>query len=374
MSSLQSPSSTPSKIFITGATGFIGAHVASAALRAGHRVRLSIRRAEQRERLESVLAPYLERVEFAVVPDLADVGLVQRALVSSDGVDSIWHIASPMPTPGGDVRRHYVEPAVRSTVAVLEAAALANGTSTGRRRIKSVLIMSSVVALKPMGSFGNDQTVTANTGAVLPVDLDAAFPAGPAGEMAKYHASKILAHQAYRDWVVRNKPSFLTLSFHPVFVIGRDLLLLQKSSTAAQELTGVNALFWQSLTSETAVVYSSFVDVADVALAFARAFDAVTTTPVSASEGEEGEKKVKVKVKSGTEYLLAAPKTTWRDIAAFVRERYPAVDVKLTPQGMDKPAGDVDTRPAERELDLRWTPMEEYVGAVVEQKLALKRE
>jgi len=142
--------STTPKIFITGATGFIGAHTADVALKAGHNVRLSIRRAEQQQRLEKAFASHLSQIEFVVVPDITNAEDIRKALV---GVDYIWHIASPMPTPGGDVRKHYVEPAVRGTVAVLEAAHTVE-------TIKKVFIMSSVVALKPMGSFGTADTVT----------------------------------------------------------------------------------------------------------------------------------------------------------------------------------------------------------------------
>jgi nucleoside-diphosphate-sugar epimerase len=142
--------STSPKIFITGATGFIGSHTAAVALKAGHNVRLSIRRPEQQQRLERVFASHLSQIEFAVVPDITSAEDIRKALV---GIDHIWHIASPMPKPGGDIRKHYVEPAVRGTLAVLEAAHTVE-------TIKKVFIMSSVVALKPMGTFGNSDAVT----------------------------------------------------------------------------------------------------------------------------------------------------------------------------------------------------------------------
>lgn len=156
-----------------------------------------------------------------------------------------------------------------------------------------------------------------------------------------------------------HKPGFLTLSFHPVFVIGHDLF-----QERPEELGGVNGLFWQSLHSETPIMPSSLVDVRDVALAFARAFD----------ETEEKDKSGKDVVKSGTEYLLAGREVKWRDVVDFVKEKYPAVQVQINTSlpVVNRSGGSVDTKPAEEELGLRWRSMEETVGAVVEQQLALK--
>jgi nucleoside-diphosphate-sugar epimerase len=138
-----------SKIFITGATGFIGSHAADVALKAGHPVRLSIRKAGQQPRLEKVFAPYIAQLEFVVVPDIMDVDSLRDALV---GIDYVWHIASPMPGTGIDVKTDYVDPAVRGTTAVLEAART-------HKTIKKVVIMSSLLSLAPLGSLGAVQSV-----------------------------------------------------------------------------------------------------------------------------------------------------------------------------------------------------------------------
>lgn len=133
---------TPSKIFITGATGFIGSHTADAALKAGHNVRLSIRKPEQRQRLERVFANHLSQVEFVVLPDITKAEALRDVLL---GIDYVWHIASPMPGAGSDIRSDYVDPAVNATLAILEAA-------LAYKTIKKVLIMSSVLSLVPFAA------------------------------------------------------------------------------------------------------------------------------------------------------------------------------------------------------------------------------
>jgi nucleoside-diphosphate-sugar epimerase len=75
------------------------------------------------------------------VPDITDTDRLREALV---GIDHVWHIASPLPGAGPDVRSDYVEPAVRGTIAVLEAAHT-------HKIIKKVIIMSSILSLTPVG-------------------------------------------------------------------------------------------------------------------------------------------------------------------------------------------------------------------------------
>lgn len=130
-------------VFITGATGFIGSHVAKSTLAAGYRVRLSIRKAEQQETLEKILAPHAENAEFLVVPDLSNADALRDAL---KGVDYVFHLASPMPGKGSDIKTDYVEPAERNTLAILEAA------QAQQASIKKVVITASVLSLMPLGS------------------------------------------------------------------------------------------------------------------------------------------------------------------------------------------------------------------------------
>ena len=130
--------STP-LIFITGATGFIGSHVALAVLQAGHRVRLSIRDPKQETVLRERYKEFAGSVEVSVIPDLSQQASFDTAL---QGVDHVFHLASPLATVGGELKTAYIDPAVNGTLAVLRAA-------NAHPQIKKVVIMSSILALTP---------------------------------------------------------------------------------------------------------------------------------------------------------------------------------------------------------------------------------
>lgn len=83
-------------VFITGATGFIGAHVALEALKAGHNVKLSVRREGQIESLRGALEALADKLEFVVVPDYTAANAFDDAL---NGADYVIHVASPLANP-----------------------------------------------------------------------------------------------------------------------------------------------------------------------------------------------------------------------------------------------------------------------------------
>lgn len=130
-----------SLVFITGGTGFIGAHTVGALLEARYRVRLSIRRPEQDAIVKKRYPKFASAIETILIKDFSDQESFEHALA---GAEHVIHLATPMPDRSGtDVRKDFAEPAVNATLAILEAA-------LDFPQIKKVIIMSSVVALLPI--------------------------------------------------------------------------------------------------------------------------------------------------------------------------------------------------------------------------------
>ncbi|KZM21600.1 catalytic [Ascochyta rabiei] len=333
---------SPPLIFVTGATGFIGAHVVSQALAAGFRVRLSVRKEVQIDNLRKLFSGHATSVDFTVISDFASPDGFGKAL---EDVTYVFHLASPMPGTGSDFETDYLQPAVQGTIALLDAA---NKVDT----IKRVILVSSLLALIPLEAMTTGKFNVKGLNRSISVDPKMSFPDDPvASGGMKYHASKILAHRASLEWASANNPSFHTITLHPSFVFGRNL-----TQTSADALDGTNAMLWGCLHSPKPFIPMTSVDVRDVAAAHLKALD------------------VQVGKKSDVEefMLTAGPKQnwTWGQVAEFAREKYPSFDVKL--QGPFEEPPRVDTARAEGTLGLKWRSMEDTVGSFLDQQMELR--
>ncbi|KAK5994180.1 Putative uncharacterized oxidoreductase [Cladobotryum mycophilum] len=314
--------------FITGATGFIGSQIVRFALDEGFRVRLSVRKHEQIENLKTLFPN--AAVEFVIIPDFSKENAFHDAL---DGVHTILHIASPMPGKGSDLQKDYLNPAIHGTVSILEAAGSAPS-------VKKVVIMSSILSLLPLGSLGKaSYFAKENSGEKFVIDLEKVV--AESGSM--YQTSKILAHQASRDWIGEHKPKFGVVTVHPAFVVGPSLI-----QRTANEIDGINAWLWNSLRSGQAGFPSVLVDVRDVAEVTVRA--------------------AKSSVPSGTEFIASGPKITWTEIAELVKKEYPAVDVKLSSEG--PPQFGTEAKAASELLGFKWRPIYDTIRAVADQQVS----
>lgn len=142
----------PSKLaFVTGATGFIGSQVVASALQDGYTVRVSVRKPEQMDTLKGIFHDDVSRLQFVVVPDISVPGAFDSAL---DGVQVVFHLASPMPGQGSDLHRDYLEPARNGTLSMLESASKVGS-------IKRVIVMSSILGIGPVDLFYNTDTFVA---------------------------------------------------------------------------------------------------------------------------------------------------------------------------------------------------------------------
>lgn len=168
------------------------------------------------------------------------------------------------------------------------------------------------------------------------------FPEGFAGHGLKYHASKILAHQATQSLVRRQNPSFSVVTLHPSFVLGPSLI--QKS---ASEINGINALFWNSLRQDAPQFPSIVVDVREVA-------DAHIRTAV-------------VPLKQNiTEFILSAPRFEWETVVSYLDQEFP--DLHVAWKRPFPRTFEVDVSHASEVLGMQWRPVIETVRAVIDQQ------
>lgn len=102
-------------ILVTGVSGMIAIHIADEALKAGFRVRGTVRSQQKGEEVEKLLNS--RKFEIVIVPDMASERAFHHAM---EGVSAVIHCASIVSFSG--VVEEVVTPTIKGTTNILEAA------------------------------------------------------------------------------------------------------------------------------------------------------------------------------------------------------------------------------------------------------------
>lgn len=272
-----------SVVAVTGGNGFIASHVVRILLEKGHTVRAAVRSPS-----DEVKVGHLTKL-----PGARDRLTLHQATLSErgsydeciEGCDAVMHMASPLfiPAPGTPVdgRKEFIEPAVEGTRSVLESCVKA-GT------VKHVVMTSSMSAVAP-----DPEPDMKNEGHWSDPDLQIA-------KNSWYGASKTLAEKEAWTYVESIEPGrrFKLTTILPTMVFGP---MLQ---------SGVNATMGRLLSvckdglRQTPNDSMSLIDVRDCAAHHVAAFELE---------------------KTGRFFSIAEDAWHWDDLAAEIRQAYPAM-------------------------------------------------
>jgi dihydroflavonol-4-reductase len=123
-------------VCVTGASGFIAAHLVKQLLEQGYRVRATVRGAPEKYPYLTNLAGAKERLDFYQA-NLLEEGAYDKVV---DGCDYVLHTASPYIVNVKDSQKELVDPAVNGTLNVLKACEKST-------TVKRVVITSSLAAI-----------------------------------------------------------------------------------------------------------------------------------------------------------------------------------------------------------------------------------
>lgn len=201
----------PQLILLTGASGFVAAHVLNSLLQHGYDVRGTVRSEASASKVRKTHSHLLNgddsRLSFAIVQDVAKPGGFDEAV---EGVDGVIHTASPFPMQVEDNERDLLDPAIKGTTEVLKA------IHKNAPQVKRVVITSSFASIVDLKQ-GNRPGYTYSEKDWNPVTYEQAKSGD--GTTA-YCASKTFAEKAAWDFVKTEKPNFDLATICPPMVYG----------------------------------------------------------------------------------------------------------------------------------------------------------
>ncbi|KAF8332666.1 D-lactaldehyde dehydrogenase [Cantharellus anzutake] len=253
----------PAKILVTGASGFISAHVCRVALEHGYHVIGTVRSKSKGDYLDNLFREYGARFRYVVVEDIVKPSVFDDHV---KGIDAVLHTASPFHFRANDPKE-LIDPAVHGTTGILKSI-FKNGPN-----VKRVVITSSVAAV--IFPTESPYTFTEKDWNTYSPDLiKKEGKNAPQGH--KYQASKTLAEHAAWEFMKANEGNikFDLVTINPSWVLGPTIHQAKEPKALNESIRQ----FWEHISrpqpkEALAVSGPNFVDVRDVALAHVRALE-----------------------------------------------------------------------------------------------------
>ncbi|KAK4185886.1 hypothetical protein QBC35DRAFT_502731 [Podospora australis] len=340
--------SWPTYVLVTGATGFIGAHVVDSLLSRGLRVRGATRSAAKGDVMLAARPATANRLDFVEIDDFGSHS-VDLSPALAGGIDAVIHVASPFTYDTENNEDELIIPAINGVKAILGAAARS-------KTVKRVVITSSFAAVLDADRKAPPYfTYTADDWNPLTYTEAAA---AETSAVVAYRGSKKFAELAAWEFVNNhNKPGFDIVTLCPPMTFGPVV----HPVTSPVQLNDSNAQLWKVAIANKkggslpVARVPFWIDVRDLAEAHAQAL----------LKPEAG----------GKRYIPAAPERFSYGLAGdIIRAEFPEfadIKRKRERQTIDKSHG-VDGFTVSRELGIRYRSFRETVVDLVRQVAAMR--
>lgn len=337
-------------VAITGASGFVGAHIVREALAKGYGVRSIVRSADKGQQLQRDFANKNHSIAY-----VSDIRNVDELKLAFEGATFIQHVASPYHTSFSDPRADMLDPAIGGTLAVMEAA-------MATPSVKHLLLTSSFAAINCLEKGGSLRDYTYTEDDWNPATYEGA--ATHENKVYTYCASKALAEKwyvlrsskltdsAWEFWT-KEHPQFALTTFCPPGIVGPIVHPL----ASLDELNTSCANVWRLVSGETngnvpLTLLPQTVDVRDVA-----------TAHVNAMECEAAK---------GKRFILCGNYIDLQLVVDYLRGKFPdhcdTIPVGNTGvRNQPGPIAKLDSSHAEKVLGMVWTPWQKTYQDLVTQ-------
>ena len=318
-------------ILLTGASGFVAAHVLNSLLQHGYNVRGTVRSEATGGKVHKTHSHLLNgddnRLTFSIVQDVAATGAFDEAV---KGVDGVIHTASPFITQVEDNERDLLEPATKGTTSLLQA------VEKYAPQVKRIVITSSFGAIiDPFQGARPDYTYTEKDW--NPITYEQAKSAD--GSTA-YCASKTFAEKAAWDFLKDIKPNFDLATICPPMIYGpldQGASLAHLNTSSADIYRMMNGSQKEPGPTE----FPAFADVRNVGEAHVKAYEHL----------------------QGGRYLVTGGNFQYRDVCEIIKKVLPAYaskvpDPSLTPK---VETFKVSNEHAKKELGITFIPLDQTI-------------
>ncbi|OAA66500.1 NAD dependent epimerase/dehydratase [Niveomyces insectorum RCEF 264] len=325
---------TPKYVLVTGATGFIGAHVVDQLLSRGFRVRGATRSLAKGKAMIKARPQFASALDFVEIDDFGNPGRLDDAV---HGIDAVIHVASPLTYDTKDNEKELIIPAINGVKAILEASA--NGT------VRRVVLTSSFAAVMDADRTGPPYFVYTGQDWNPLTYRESTAPTTPA--YIAYRGAKKFAEKAAWDFVRERRPGFDLVTLCPSMTFGPVVHPIANMD----QLNESNAMLWRVAQGQplaTARV-PSWIDVRDLATAHVEAL-------LRPSAG-------------GQRFIVGGSERFSYDLAAQIIEDefgWAKGKVKRQQQAVDESYG-IDGETAARELGLHYTSFKTTVVDLISQ-------
>ncbi|CUS12303.1 unnamed protein product [Tuber aestivum] len=269
---VEEPTTKP-KVLLTGANGYVAAHVLKQLIEANYHVTGTVRSEEKANLSRSFNPEYEESARFIVLSDFTKQESWDRIFQETE-YDYVVHTAAPlMSKENTDFDKHYLEPNVGGNLGIL------NAVSEFGKKVKHISITSSICALgvfDPMAGGATSKRFT-------PRDWDSTTY-GMAREaknlLTNYCVAKTSAEKVVWEYMKTKKPHFSVSVMLPGPITGPCIQPVISLSKINLTTDSIYSLFNGTFSEIPPTFFSEYIDVRDVARAHVRAL----TSPAASNQ------------------------------------------------------------------------------------------